>query len=115
MTGQTRRVQGFCPMGCGETLFLGAGGYVTCGFLKCPNPSAATGLLSERETEHIVTLKPAGSFTIRHPMRERAGISDLEECQIHEYLSSLGGPPRQPGKYRVKQDKDGQWTIWTLV
>ena len=38
-------VKGRCPCGCGETLMLGAGGYVTCSLLECPHPDAASDLL----------------------------------------------------------------------
>lgn len=38
-------VRGKCPKGCGDTLFLGDGGYVTCSFASCPDPSAASDLL----------------------------------------------------------------------
>lgn len=36
------KIQGYCPMGCGETLMLGSGGYVTCGLLGCSNPTAVS-------------------------------------------------------------------------
>lgn len=49
------RVKGRCPMGCGETLFLGQGGYVTCSWRDCPEPDAASRLLKttlgERPTQ----------------------------------------------------------------
>ena len=49
-------VKGHCPA-CGwETLFLGAGGYVTCSRIDCPEPDAA-GTLLERlaaEETHVV-------------------------------------------------------------
>lgn len=32
-------------MGCGQSLFLGDGGYVTCSYVECPDPAAATRLL----------------------------------------------------------------------
>ncbi len=38
-------VAGTCPMGCGKTLFLGAGGHVTCSWIKCPDPARADKLL----------------------------------------------------------------------
>jgi hypothetical protein len=38
-------VQGRCPTCRRESLFLGAGGYVTCRRLECPQPMAATALL----------------------------------------------------------------------
>lgn len=28
-----------CPNGCGKTLFVGEGGYVTCSFRNCPEPN----------------------------------------------------------------------------
>ena len=48
------RVQGRCPMGCGETLFLGAGGYVTCSWIDCPEPDAATRLLLDQGSLFLV-------------------------------------------------------------
>lgn len=44
------RVQGRCPMGCGSTLFLGAGGYVTCSLIGCPDPGRADKLLHAEES-----------------------------------------------------------------
>lgn len=41
------KVQGECPNGCGETLFLGKGGYVTCSSLRCSDPGAATKMLQQ--------------------------------------------------------------------
>ena len=43
------KVDGYCPMGCGPTLFLGEGGYVTCSWHACPNPSAVADLLEDRQ------------------------------------------------------------------
>jgi hypothetical protein len=34
-------IAGKCPMGCGDSLFVGAGGHITCSWIECPNPSAA--------------------------------------------------------------------------
>lgn len=39
------KVEGECPMGCGQTLFLGSGGYVTCSWMKCPQPDSASRML----------------------------------------------------------------------
>lgn len=39
------KVSGRCPMGCGETLFVGNGGHVTCSLIGCPKPWAADALL----------------------------------------------------------------------
>lgn len=57
-------VAGFCPMGCGATLFVGSGGHVTCRRISCPDPSAVDRLLDDRETEHVVEFRLA-DFTIR--------------------------------------------------
>jgi hypothetical protein len=77
----TARVQGYCPMGCGTTLFLGKGGHVTCAFIDCPDPTAADAILSDRETERL--------------------NGELHECRLHEWLSEQGWPPIAPGRYRV--------------
>lgn len=95
----SEKVQGCCPF-CGhDSLFLGAGGYITCSIRECPNPTAITDLL-DGETEHIIELRES-DFTIRHPLRER-WASDLFDCSLHERIAGLGGPPRVPGRYRVR-------------
>ena len=94
-------VTGYCPMGCGQTLFVGSGGYVTCSWVDCPRPDAVAELLSERETEHIVVLEE-GTFSIQHPLRERLD-GDLFTCSLHEWLSEQDGPPEEPGRYRVRE------------
>lgn len=101
------KVVGFCPMGCGQTLFLGSGGYVTCSWAECPNPSAVADLLDDSETEHIVQLD-AHCFTVRHPLRERLG-DFLMDCQVDDYLADVGrgGPPWAPGRYRVREIDEG--------
>ena len=97
-------VTGFCPMGCGRTLFLGIGGYVTCRLDKCPNPSAASDILGEWETEHLVTFDERG-FTVKHPLRERIK-DELLTCALHRHCADLDGPPAQPGTYRAVRVKD---------
>jgi hypothetical protein len=93
----TARVQGYCPMGCGTTLFLGSGGHVTCAFIDCPDPAAADAILSDGE--HVVTIED-DRFHVQHPLRERLN-SELHECRLLEWLSEQGGPPIAPGRYRV--------------
>lgn len=47
------KVRGQCP-GCSkESLFLAVGGYVTCSYISCANPTAASDLLATHE--HTVT------------------------------------------------------------
>jgi hypothetical protein len=60
------RIVGYCPMGCGQTLFVGSGGYLTCSWIECPRPDAVSDLLDDDETQHLVTFGPH-DFTIRHP------------------------------------------------
>lgn len=92
-------IAGYCPMGCGQTLFRAAGGYVTCSYITCPRPDAVSMLLADREVEHVVNFTGFG-FTIKHPLRERLG-DELLNCELHETLSSYDGPPVKPGRYRV--------------
>lgn len=104
-------VQGFCPMGCGQTLFLGEGGYITCRKLACPRPDAVARLLEERESEHVIQFDDTG-FTIMHPLRERLG--ELYRCELHLHCTSLDGPPGQVGRYRARQvhvDGPPEWTF----
>jgi hypothetical protein len=103
-----RAVQGYCPMGCGRTLFLDDSGHIVCSWRGgdgCPNPTAVDVLLAERETEHVVKFDDVG-FVILHPLRERlddltAG-DDLWDCSLHAYVQSLPGPPVRPGRYRAR-------------
>jgi hypothetical protein len=99
-------VQGNCPMGCGNTLFVGEGGFITCSYISCPEPDAVATLLQDRETEHVLELGE-DSFTIRHPLRERLR-DELMACTLHQYLTDLPGPPRLLGRYRASF-RGGQW------
>lgn len=104
------RLKGYCPMGCGETLFVGSGGHITCSYPECKNPTAVDDILGDGETEHIVTLE-GERFHVEHPLRERLGGA-LHRCRLHRYLTELGGPPRQPGTYRVRwQDSTSDSTF----
>lgn len=95
------RVAGHCP-GCGSSsLFVANGGHITCARLDCPDPCAADRVLDDRETEHIVLIGES-SFSLQHPLRERG--EDLFNCNMHERLSALDGPPAAPGRYRVTHD-----------
>lgn len=46
--GSNPKVRGFCLMGCGQTLFLGDGGYVTCSLDSCPDPAATNDALNQQ-------------------------------------------------------------------
>lgn len=99
------KVKGYCPMGCGQTLFVGEGGYITCSWAECPNPGALSDIVNDALVSHLVTLRP-DTFSITHPLRERLD-GDLHECGLERYLVGLDGPPRQPGRYLVDQSENG--------
>lgn len=105
-------VAGYCPMGCGHTLNVGEGGFITCGSLSCPRPDAVASLLQERETEHIVQLRH-GDFTILHPLRER--LDELLNCRVHEYIADHERAPFEPGRYRVQKVQTGSGWIWDRI
>lgn len=108
MTQRFGSVQGYCPMGCGRTLFLGSGGYITCSLDKCPNPTALADLLEDPEHEHIVVLEDS-TFSIEHPLRERLnGV--LFKCPLHAFIQGHDGPPLRPGRYRVRQRGDDRFS-----
>jgi hypothetical protein len=103
------KVQGHCPA-CGRSsLFLGAGGRVTCAILTCPRPSAVDEILADREVEHVVELTGTG-FTVRHPLRERLDDA-LMDCDLHTRIAASAGPPVTPGRYRVRVPGVGGW-VW---
>jgi len=103
VTGRAKRpsVAGFCPMGCGETLYLNHYGYVACWAQGCPRPGAVKEILADPETEHIVVLAPTKTFNVKHPLRER--IEDqLLGCQLAATIRSSPGIRGLPaGRYRV--------------
>ncbi len=104
------QVAGFCPAGCGATLFLGEGGRIACISPACPRPDAAAVLLSDSECEHVVQITWAG-FTLRHPLRERLDDA-LMTCRLHEYLANPVAP-LPPGRYRVAQGTQQEKMSWT--
>lgn len=103
MITDDRAVTGYCPMGCGRTLFLADGGHVTCSYLHCPRRDAVANLLADPETGHLVDFG-AETFTIVHPLREHR--DELLTCALHEYICGLDGPPVQPGRYRAVRNGD---------
>lgn len=100
-------VKGYCPMGCGQTLFLASGGHITCRLDVCPNPTAVDDILAWPEHEHVVTFA-SKDFTILHPLRERLN-NELVNCDLHAFCRHLDGPPVEPGNYRARGSGD-KWT-----
>lgn len=106
------RIRGFCPMGCGDTLFIADGGYITCSWHECPNPTAVAELLEDREVEHVVRFDEH-AFTVRHPIRERLN-DELLACELHQFCGDLPGPPVKPGRYRAVAKMDAGWSFFAL-
>jgi hypothetical protein len=103
-------VAGYCPMGCGGSLYLSAGGTVLCGRPGCPNPRSVAELLSDAETEHIVEFD-AGTFQLQHPLRERLG-GLLFACTLHRRLPAM--PAVVHGRYRAIERPPGSGDFdWT--
>jgi len=96
-----RRVQGYCPMGCGKTLYLASQGVVECVKPDCLDPVAVTGLLWDSETEHLVHFEDDG-WQAKHPMRERLG-DKLLRCDIGEAVITMLKFPVKPAIYRVRR------------
>lgn len=106
-------VQGYCPACGGNSLIRASGGHITCSRIDCPNPTAADEILADRETEHVVQLDVA-TFTVRHPLRERLN-DELMDCELHNWIADLSGPPRIPGRYRVIWADRSQPSHWEEV
>jgi hypothetical protein len=86
-------------MGCGETLARREHRAIECTAKDCPNPTAVDAILSDPETEHVVTFT-ATSFSVKHPLRERCEDA-LLSCWVSSWLAGLEGPPADPGTYRL--------------
>lgn len=102
-------VDGFCPMGCGAKLALSEDSRVYCQNPTCPDQHAVHTIMSDPETEHVVTIADTG-WDIKHPLRERVG-DKLLGCAVHRFLGTLSSAPLAPGNYRVTRVHD-EW-IWT--
>jgi hypothetical protein len=87
-------------MGCGETLFRDSDGAIVCESKDCPDATAATKVLSDQETEHIVTIG-YDAWNMQHPLRERID-QQLLECELAAALMAEGPPLTiEQGRYRV--------------
>lgn len=104
---ERRRVTGLCPMGCGDTLYLAAKGVLECTSPICPDPDAATAILLDPETEHLVRLEGDG-WSCRHPIRERLA-NELLSCGVGDAVQIMlrwpGGV--RDGTYRVMRSPVG--------
>jgi hypothetical protein len=91
----TPGVRGRCPACSRTTLILGAGGYVTCAHLDCPNPSSASDLLDR-----------PGAADIVHTLRN-AHVGPNEADGIEAAIDILTGerPAQRPKRNRPTRRK----------
>lgn len=99
------KVNGYCPMGCGRTIYTNVMGEVHCADPGCPRFDAVDQILNEQETEHVVRLSYDG-WSMKHPLRERLD-DELLHCAAGAVAAGLGG--RRPfGTYRL-YEAGGDW------
>jgi len=94
-------VAGYCPMGCGQTLYVDIEQeptQVLCVEGDCPRNDAMSLIMGNPETEHVVDFQADG-YTVQHPLRERI-LGHLFDCPLFEQLSSIPNM-RWQGKFRV--------------
>lgn len=102
-------VKGYCPMGCGSTLFLGEGGFVTCSWINCPDPETVSKILEDAaEKDHVVHVTET-DWTMQHPIRERAE-GDLFKCRMGARVTDFTARHYlDPGLYRVSSSPPWDW------
>ena len=103
-------LDGYCPMGCGQTLRAEETKLVNrviCWAPACPDPLAAQKILQDSETEHVVRFSfHSEGFTIRHPLRERLDDA-LLYCKLTDFCFKLSQAPNGvPGSYRAILEED---------
>ena len=107
-------VNGWCPMGCGRTLYLALSGNIICSRFKCPNPNAVTTIIKNSETQHIVKFEEGFRFSVKHPLRERID-DDLMNCPLVAYLEDQSfAPVEVPGIYRAAHLHQVLWA-WERI
>lgn len=109
-------VQGQCPA-CGHHgLFLGSGGYVTCSWLECPEPDAASTLLERPAApttgpgrvplDHLTSDQLDALYDQLDHVRTAVHVADTEDVTDWQRgyracsdmaLTALNGPKEQPG------------------
>lgn len=99
----SQKVAGYCPMGCGQTLFLGDLGGVTCSDLQCPRPDVVHTLLCNPEHEHRLVIAD-GKAIVKHPLRERAD-DELFDCPALDLAQQE--PDLEEGEYRFRIVHEG--------
>jgi hypothetical protein len=107
--GAYPEIKGYCPMGCGSTLFLGEGGFVTCSWINCPDPEAVTKILEgAAERDHTVLITET-MWTMQHPLRERVE-NDLFQCEMGKRITNYTAKVLlEPGLYRISSSPPWDW------
>jgi hypothetical protein len=107
-------IDGYCPLGCGQTLRAEETKLVNrviCWAATCPDPLAAQKILQDPMTEHIVRFSFSGSgFTVKHPLRERLDDA-LLYCELAQICGAMPEPPGGvAGSYLVRLEEEN-WTF----
>jgi hypothetical protein len=111
-TRSDHSVRGHCPACGSETLFVGEGGWITCSFIGCPEPTALADTITDPHIHrHVVTFRD-DDFVVRHPLSERHGTG-IEDCPLHWHIAAMSGPPVRPGRYLAIPNGE-EWT-WQEV
>jgi hypothetical protein len=109
-------IQGYCPA-CGKQRlgYMMALGYspgrLICEAPGCPEPDAVQRLLGDQEVHHLLTVKPGGTWTIRHPLIERID-ERLMSCDLATWVTETLDLDSFVGLHRVKPSPD--WHGWFL-
>lgn len=101
------KINGYCPMGCGETLWATLERGIICRNRDCPDATVVSKVLSDPEVGHIAQVGVAG-WTLMHPLHERLGEQpEMFTCAVAQWLRSHSEAPADAGTYRVLPDGDG--------
>lgn len=98
-------------MGCGPNLVLHAeldSGRLVCVDPLCPRPTAASEILTEDRTGHLVDIYDEW-WTCVHPLAEQLDGTALGDCDFARWMDRQGGRPVPIGRWRVRPDEDGRW------
>lgn len=110
------RVNGYCPMGCGQTLEVVWVGPETdsrrieCVAEDCEEPHAVDIILADPETEHVVTLVEGG-YSVKHPLRERLD-DELMHCQLSNHVAEFGPQYLEGGVFGEPIPPDVPHRVW---
>lgn len=122
-------VAGQCPMGCGETLYVGDDDRITCSEEFCPEPEAVHKLLDNEHIEsHIVDIawyddgQDRFNANMQHPLHERVidpktGEPVLFNCPLSAALDAeaIRNVPAQDGRYYATYALETNKWYWNKI